>query len=338
MNDLPWSLKGAHEKGDECQPVACLEDLFIEKTQKARIRAGQCPVRRPVFLRLNGVAHGRFEVRDDIPEELRVGLFSSAGSYPAWVRFSCDIPDGTPDFKATVGLGVKLFDVPGLKSLPPDEHSPTLDFLLQNHPVFFVKTARDMCDAFRDFDAWLQDHPDTKKVLDDMGKVVPSVLESDYWSAVPYRFGEAGFCKYKVVPQDVPGAVPPDYEDPGYLRKDLRSRMAAGEARLHFMVQRWTSSDPVPIDNAMADWDESIMPAVHVATLILPRQDVEARSQAEYGETLAFNPWRTLKVHEPVGSIADARKVVYQKSANVRRNYNGQVLGEPQTPRPKELD
>jgi hypothetical protein len=59
-----------------------------------------------------------------------------------------------------------------------------------------------------------------------------------------------------------------------------------------------------------------------------------ARWQAAYGEELSFHPWRTLAAHEPVGSIAEARKVAYSASAELRRNVNGQPLGEPQVPRP----
>ena len=69
-----------------------------------RVREGQCPVRRPVFLRLNGVAHGRFEVSKNIPVEFKVGLFSEPKTYPAWVRYSCDIPDGVPERGETVGV------------------------------------------------------------------------------------------------------------------------------------------------------------------------------------------------------------------------------------------
>lgn len=338
MKEFAPPLASADRQDPDHDAIACLEDLFIEKTQMRRIREGQCPVRRPVFLRLNGVAHGRFEVLEGLPQALRVGLFAKPGSYPAWVRYSCDVPDDQPDFKATVGLGIKLFDVPGLKGLAPDEHAPTLDFLLQNHPVFFVRTAQDMCEAFRDFNAWVRDHPQTRQVLDDMEKIVPSVLQSELWSVVPYRFGASGYCKYKIVPESVPAAEEPDYSDPGYLRKDLRKRLAAGEARFHFMVQRWIADTPAPVDDAMALWDESLMPAERVATLTLPAQDIDARSQTEYGEALSYNPWRTLREHEPLGSIAQARKVVYQASANVRRNYNGQTLGEPHMPRPTRLE
>lgn len=44
----------------------------------------------------------------------------------------------------------------------------------------------------------------------------------------------AGYCKYKVVPEYVPPAAEPDYDDPAYLRKDLRERLAVGDAALAF--------------------------------------------------------------------------------------------------------
>ncbi|SQF99467.1 catalase [Paucimonas lemoignei] len=320
------------------EAIQCLENLFIEQTQKARIRAGQCPVRRPVFLRHYGTAHGHFEVLQDLPPELCVGLFAKPCSYPAWVRYSCDIPDDKPDFMETVGIGIKLFDVPGRKCLEPDEECPTVDFLLQNHPVFFVKTARAMCDAFNDFTDWIAEHPETEKVLNDMRKFVPSLLSSQLWSVIPHHFGAHHYCKYTIVPEFKCNEKESTYNDPDHLRKDLHQRLLTSEVRLHFMVQLWNSNEPVPVDDAMYLWDEKVMPAVHVATLTLAQQDINQRNQAAYGEVLAFNPWRTLKAHEPVGSIAQARKVVYQASADVRRNYNGQTLGEPRTPRPGSLD
>ncbi|MCG8461283.1 MAG: LodA/GoxA family CTQ-dependent oxidase, partial [Holophagales bacterium] len=55
-----------------------------------------------------------------------------------------------------------------------------------------------------------------------------------------------------------------------------------------------------------------------------------------YGENLAFNIWRALAEHEPVGSLAEARKIVYRASARSRRDVNGLPLGEPAEPRPAE--
>lgn len=67
--------------------------------------------------------------------------------------------------------------------------------------------------------------------------------------------------------------------------------------------------------------------------MTFPRQNINARNQEEYGESLAFNIWRTLPELEPVGSIAEARKVVYGSSSVVRRDVNGQSIGEPSKPR-----
>lgn len=325
-----------------CQidPITSLKEMFVDQVQYGRIQQGQCPARRPVFLRLHGVAHGRFEIVPDLPESLRVGIFGQRESYPAWVRFSSDIKDSLPDYQSTVGIGIKLFDVVGTKLLSPDEAAPTADFILQNMNVFFVDNAQQMCEFTRaslntkeDHDAWLAEHPETDRILKAMKKEVPTVLASEMWSVIPFRFGDKRYCKYKLEPEWIPEGAEPDLQDPGYLQRDLQQRLANGEARLRFMVQLQIDPLSMPLDQAMTEWSEKESAPIHVATLILPQQDILARGQTEYGETLSFNPWRTLLEHEPVGSIAAARKVVYQASATLRRDVNGQPLGEPETPR-----
>ena len=322
-------------------PIDCIKEMFVDEVQMGRIEGGQDPARRPVFLRLHGVAHGRLEIVPDLDESLQVGLFSEPGeSYPVWVRYSSDISDGYLDYKTTVGIGIKVFEVPGEKILPPDEQAPTMDLLLQNIDVFFVDNAQDMCEFTKagftgESDQWLADHPRTDEILQEMAKEVPSVLETDLWSVIPFHFGESNFAKYKLVPEDVPAAVSrPDYDYLSYLHTDLVQRLQSGEAWLKLFVQLQTNEADMPTDQATVSWSEEESPPIHVATLILPQQDITARGQAEYGETLSFNPWRTLKVHEPVGSIAEARKVVYQASAELRRNVNGEPIGEPQVVRP----
>jgi hypothetical protein len=330
---------------EDCKndPIAGLKAMFVDQVQAGRILKGQEPARRPVFLRLHGVARGTFIVRPDLPEDLRVGVFAGS-SYPAWVRFSSDIPDGSPDLKTTVGIGIKVFDVPGKKLLSPEEAATTHDFLLQNHDVFFVDTAKDMCEFTQaslngKFDEYVKDHPATGKILEDMAKVVKSVLSTDYWSVLPYRCGSERYVKYKLEPEFVPPAPgEPNLSDPFYLHADLKARLENGEMRFRFLVQRRTHAATMPLDAATVRWSEELSPPLHVATLVLPAQDVDARGQAAYGENLAFNPWHALAEHAPVGSIADARKVVYKASADLRRNVNGVPLGEPAALRPQNDD
>lgn len=327
----------------ESNAIACLEQMFVQMVQMRRIQQGQCPARRPVFLRLHGVAHGRLEVVSGLPEHLRIGLFSEVKSYPVWVRYSSDLQDGRSDLKSTIGIGIKVFDVPGEKILAPDAQAPTIDIILQNIDVFFVDNASEMCAFIKASfskeasDEWLKTHPRTQEILDEMKKIVPSVLETDLWSAMPFHFGENNFCKYKLEPEIVPLGSAPDYHDPNYLHADLMQRLEQGETRLKFLVQLRSDPEKMPLDNATVRWDETASPPIHVATLILPCQNINARGQAEYGETLSFNPWRTLAAHQPIGSIAEARKIVYQASAALRRNVNGEPIGEPQEIRPSTI-
>jgi hypothetical protein len=322
----------------EADPVTSLVEMFVTMVQAGRIAKGQCPALRPVFLKPHGVAHGGFRIRPDLPKDLKVGLFAGA-EYPAWVRFSSDTLPTFGDFKTTVGIGIKLFGtpVPKIFGAPQDT---TFDFILQNFDVFFVDTAADMC-AFTkagvvdgNYDPYLAAHPETANLLDEMAKPVASTLGTAYWSCVPFAFGAGRFVKYKLEPTiDVdPITGPPN--DPAYLAADLKMRLKAGEVRFRFMVQ--FSIDPaiMPLDKATVRWDESVSAPIHVADLILPQQDIAARGQPEYGENLAWNIWRVTKEHEPQGSIAAARRVVYAASAEQRRNVNGIPTGEPAESKP----
>jgi hypothetical protein len=318
--------------------------MFVDYAQGKQLTSGGVPAQRPVFRRMHGVAHGTFVIRPDLPESLRVGVFARKSKYPVWVRFSSDVQPGTPDLRGTCGIAIKLFGVEGQKVMAPDQDASTQDFLLQNFDVFFTDTARDMCEfTYASLqgqgEAYLKAHPVTREILNAMQKVVPSVLDTPYWSVLPFRFGPARYVKYKLEPELVPpgDGASPDYADPFYLRADLHARLKKGESRFRFLVQVRTDDEKMPLDQATVRWSEELSPPLHVATLVLPRQELGTRGQAAYGENLAYNTWHALPEHEPVGSIAEARKVAYRASAEVRRNVNGIPLAEPVEPRPAEL-
>lgn len=318
-------------------PDGKLKQMFVDIVQTRRIKQGQTPARRPVFLKPHGVACARFEIRPDLPKDLRVGVFASKEKeLPAWVRFSSDTIPTNPDLKTTCGVGIKLFNVPGQKLLGDGN---TQDFILQNHDVFFVDTAEDMCEFTKagvvqgDYDPYLDSHPVTKKILAEMEKIELSVLTATYWSVLPYAFGKDRYVKYKLEPEQIADGEPPlDVND--YLANDLALRLRTGEARFKFMVQLRTNDETMPLDAATVRWSETESEPIHVATLILPRQDVRALGQANYGENLAFNPWHCLPEHEPAGSISQARRLVYASSATERRNVNGVTTREPDEPKP----
>lgn len=319
-------------------PVGSLVQMFVQMVQVGRIKKGQCPVLRPVFLKPHGIARGVFRVRPDLPNDLKVGIFAGT-EFPAWVRFSSDTLPTNSDYKTTLGIGIKLFCTPGTKILGMPADS-TFDFILQNSDVFFVDTAADMC-AFTkagvvdgDYAPYLVAHPETANILDEMAKPVVSVLTTAYWSGVPFAFGAGQQVKYKLEStlEPVPlGDVP---TDPGYLAADLERRLKVGTAAFRFCVQFRTNLETMPLDKATVRWSEFDSKPVHIADLLLPQQDITARGQQAYGENLSYNIWRVTNEHAPVGSISEARRAVYAVSADLRRNVNGIPVGEPSEPRP----
>lgn len=308
--------------------------MFVDRTMTPRILAGQSPARRAVFLKPHGVAHGTFAVDPGVPPNLAVGVFALR-SFPCWVRFASDTLPLVPDPGTTLGIGIKLVGVPGPKLLPGEESAATQDFLLQFIDRFFVPNAAEMCNFTyagvieHDYDSYINSHPVTAEVLNEMDKDVSDVLATPYWSGLPYALGPNAYVKYKVTADDPIPAEDVPQNDPDYLRARLRARLLAGDVHLGFYVQLRTDPNTMPLDDATVAWSEQASPPIRVATIVLPAQDVDTPGQAEYGENLAYNPWHSLAEHEPAGSINDVRKVVYAASADLRRQYNGVPAVEP---------
>ncbi|WP_158800161.1 hypothetical protein [Pedobacter sp. L105] len=318
-------------------PVACLKKMFIDMTMGPRINAGQNPVRRAVFLKPHGIAKADFIMMPGLPEKYRIGIFAHE-KLEAWLRFSSDTLPGYADMKTTTGIGIKLFGIPGEKLLPGNEYADTADLLLQNMDVFFVDTAKDMCEFTRagvvdhNYDPYLKAHPRTSQILDEMEKVVNSCLTTSYWSGLPYAFGDTAV-KYKLEAISTPFGTPPSQNNNNYLQADLQARLNMGEAQFKFLVQFSVNEEKTPLDKATVEWSEADSPFIQLATLVIRKQDITAQGQDAYGENLSFNPWNTLEVHRPLGSISEARKAVYQAGAELRKYKNGIPAAEPLTPR-----
>jgi len=107
----------------------------------------------------------------------------------------------------------------------------------------------------------------------------------------------------------------------------MKKRLAASGVELGFFVQ--INDKNYPIDDATIEWDEVKGTVYQVATIQIPKQDVDFRGLETYGEYLSFSTWRALPEHKPLGSISDARKVAYKASADLRRRVNGVPIGEP---------
>lgn len=317
-----------------------LVEMFVEMGQAKRTRVNPPPAERAVFRKLHGVAHGHLIRHSDMPESWRVGIFEHE-RLAAWMRFSSDTTPTSPDLGSTLGIGIKLFGVPGKNAL--GETGNTADLIMQAASRFFVNDAQEMVDftyagvVQRNYDAYLAKHPETNAVLNAMTAPRGSVLTTTYWALLPFHLGEE-LIKYRLVPETAPEDVPDDAPD--YLATDMVNRLSERGYRFVLEVQRRTHPKTMPLDKAMVEWPESESAFVPVATLEIPRQRVDARGQAEYGQGLSFNIWRVPEANAPSeeSSIAVVRREVYAAGARLRHTANGQPLGDPAEPRPAEPD
>lgn len=314
-----------------------LTEMFVDMGQARRIRMGQKPAERAVFRKLHGVAHGRLERLDTMPKAWRVGIFAHE-RLDAWMRFSSDTSPMSQDLGSTLGIGIKLFGVPGEKAL--GESGDTADLIMQNFPVFFLDDAKEMVEftyagvVQQDYPGYLAAHPVTNDILNQMSdKVEGSCLTTTYWAILPFRMGKE-VVKYRLEPETEPENVPDDSLN--YLAVDLANRLAEREYRFTLSVQRRTDKKRMPLNRATVEWPEEKSPFVPVARLVIPRQDVGARGQAEYGQGLSFNIWRVPAANapDPESSIAVVRREVYAAGARLRHTANGQPLADPRDPRP----
>jgi hypothetical protein len=71
--------RSAARIGVDCSadPIGALVTMFVDMVQQGRIDKGQCPARRPVFLKQHGAARAEVRIRADLPQA------ASGGDLPA---------------------------------------------------------------------------------------------------------------------------------------------------------------------------------------------------------------------------------------------------------------
>lgn len=154
-------------------------------------------------------------------------------------------------------------------------------------------------------------------------------------------WGEAGPVRFLLRP--APGSAPapaPDRGDPDFLHREFADRLARGAVEYDLCVQRFVDERRTPVEDASVEWTDGMSPALPVARLTIPGQDLdtaEALATARRIEDLAFNPWYTTEEFRPLGNINRARKAAYQASSAHRLGLRfvteeplrNRVLGRP---------
>lgn len=347
------------------QPDAALgEALYPNEAQTANEIAGKIEAvirqqyhpgaaRRDAHPKAHGCVKAEFQVLDNLPAQFRQGVFIHGKTYAAWIRFSNGSNDASrADIKGDArGMAIKLMGVSGKTLSVSDNTRPPLqqdmalttqDFILSNHPVFFVKDPARYLSFFNDFSS---SNPLKKLLipfalgakgsliaLQTTRSKIPNSLQTRYWSQVPYQLGMGDqrlAVKYSVKSCSASVDSMPEKPKPDYLRAALKRSLQQGDACMQFMLQPRTSS-AMSVEDSMTEWKESQAPFFAVASIRIPQQDFDNPAQNAFCENLSFEPWHSLPAHKPLGAMNRLRGVIYPHISQLRHHMNSVPQIEPQ--------
>ncbi len=331
----------AHEEAVAEKIVELMEEQMVKNLSSGRML-------RDVHSKGHGCVEAEFIVRDDLPDELRVGVFKEPVSFPAVIRFSNagalapiggTVKDSTRDAR---GMAIKLLGVQGTKLLEDDKDATTQDFLLFTAKNFFTEGPEGFFDLMkaittnRVVQIWfLLTHPSITRALISSLHQDSSLLELQYFSAVPYRFGSktdrfgSRAVKYSARPSSDRKTSLPNNPSDDFLRERLQERLSREDVYFDFMVQFQTDPYLTPIENGLVIWNEEIAPFRKVATIRILKQHFDSPAQLEHCDNLSFTPWHCLPEHRPLGSISRVRRIVYNAISEFRHHQNEVPRKEP---------
>lgn len=295
----------------------------------------------------HGCARAQLIVDDGPDERLRAGVFAKPhASYSAWVRFSNGIEDDDTK-KDGRGMAIKVLGVEGTRLLstadePPQEtEARTQDFVMIGYPAFFTRTLEDY-ERFFEIQAanpqayaffipsvkpWTWKLHELYHAVHVVGMIGPRVvnpLEAQYHSMAAFRLGPHHNVKFSLRPCAAGSGAPADASGPHRLRAALSNSLSHAPACFAFLIQLQDPTKNMPIEDTTIEWRESLSPFLHVATLIIPRQEIDTEERNQFCENLSFDPWHGVEDHYPVGAINRARRAVYTAVAKFRHARNCQ--------------
>ena len=271
--------------------------------------------------------HAKFKVQDDIPTNLKQGIFAKPATYDAQLRFAnaTKQDDSKKDIR---GLSIKLSGVEG-ESLYGNPG--TQDFIFNSYPALFVATpddfakfikARQNNKAFLYFLNPLDPHLYSLKIVLKARAKINSPFDIRYWSTTPFQLGAESMAavKYSVTPcsaNKTDQAVNPGENQ---FRAAMKSHLQHQTACFEFGIQQQTDVDSMPIENAAVIWDEQQSPFQTVATITIEKQIFDSTEALSQCEKITFNPWQSLVEHKPLGRMNEVRREVYSTAAKIRNS------------------
>jgi hypothetical protein len=113
------------------------------------------------------------------------------------------------------------------------------------------------------------------------------------------------------------------------LKRAVNKTLKREEASFDFYVQPFVDERRTPIEDSKVEWKEDVAKLLHVATIIIPPQNIMSKEQRDFCENLSFNPWHSLPEHKPLGLVNRVRKSVYVAISKHRHDLNKTPRVEP---------
>lgn len=301
-----------------------------EFTQIQALKAGKRGKGRALHRKQILGLKASIEIHGGLPEYARQGLFAEPATHDAMVRLSNGAPDVQDDRKPDVrGFAIKVWGVSGPGALG---QGPTnsQDFLLINHPAFLFPTSEDFVAVvrrsldgpravFRYLSRRYGFFGAVGKLLD-MRKMrnrpFSGFASEAFYSAAPIACGP-----YAARVRLLPAVESKGTDAARDWAEEFRNHLAAGPLRFELQLQFFVDEARTPIEDASVDWPEDVAPYVTVATITVPPQDplsILGKSLSAKAEATAFDPWRALMAHRPLGEVMRARRIVYYESQKGR--------------------
>ena len=312
-----------------------LQAIIDEMRQQMKLHFQPGAFERGGNSKTHGLIRATFSVHPDLPKHLRIGVFATVRSYPAYIRFAGPGPDIPEDIR-DVGFGsmsVKIMDVPGEKLIKDEKF--TQDWPAVVTPTFVTPDVRENAKlqywSTIDEPAWYFLNPKDPHLLDFLmqglwNQTQYNPLGHRYFSCVPYLLGEGQAMLYSYkpltdVPMDIPG-VPFGRVPPNYLRDNMVKTLRDKSVEFDMMVQVQTDPHLMPVEDASVRWPEDISPWVAVARIHIPIQEFDTPAQMSFARNLRINPWHSLPDHRPLGNQSRARLRIYRELAAFRQKMN----------------
>lgn len=294
-------------------------------------------MRRDAHPKMHGVVKAEFTVEANLPDELRVGIFSEPKTYLAWIRYSNQNSTMQADIKGDIrGMAIKVMGVPGQKVLEQEKDEQTHDFLTISTNVFVTRDVKEFDGLVKAlisgvfamgwFFLW---HLRAMWNLLSASKKNANPLQIRYFSTTPYLFGNGRAVKYSAIPQAPATDTIPSNPSDDFLREAMVKQLSKEGVKFDFAVQFQTNADTMPIEDPGKAWNEQVSPFRKVATIHIPRQEFDSEAQRTFGENLSFTPWHCLPEHRPLGGINRARRIVYDAISKFRHLSNHVPRNEP---------